>query len=98
MVCGEKLIVSEGKYPDPFIQIKLINYMGKIYQKKSTKTLENTYNPVWNQTLSISIPIEYEKELIRGTAEIEKQPMSWSDLLNEDLSTPNNHPGWMHED
>lgn len=33
-----------------------------------------------------------------GTAEIENQAMSWSDFLNEDLSTPNNHPGWMYED
>ena len=32
-----------------------------------------------------------------GTVEIENQAMSWSDFLNEDLSTPNNHPGWMHE-
>jgi len=33
-----------------------------------------------------------------GTIEIENQAMSWSDFLNADLSTPNNHPGWMYED
>jgi antitoxin component YwqK of YwqJK toxin-antitoxin module len=33
-----------------------------------------------------------------GTAEIENQEMSWSDFLNVDLSTPNNHRGWMYED
>jgi hypothetical protein len=33
-----------------------------------------------------------------GTAELENQAMSWSDFLNEDLTTPNNHRGWMYED
>jgi antitoxin component YwqK of YwqJK toxin-antitoxin module len=33
-----------------------------------------------------------------GTSEIENQVMSWSDFLNMDLSTPNNHPGLMYED
>lgn len=33
-----------------------------------------------------------------GTVEIENQDISWSDFLNKDLSTTNNHSKWMYED
>ena len=78
---------------NPMLQKENSKYYSTVRYSIEQKTVNSWKITIQNQMNSYHILLYGD-----GTAEIENQVMSWSDFLNVDLSTPNNHPGWMYED
>jgi hypothetical protein len=78
---------------NPMLQKENSKYNSKVHYSIEQKTVNSWKISIQNQMNTHRILLYGD-----GTIEIENQAMSWSDFLNADLSTPNNHPGWMYED
>lgn len=77
---------------NPQLSVKS-KYASSVRYSIEQKTVNSWKITIQNQMNSYHILLYGD-----GTVEIENQDISWSEFLNKDLSTTNNHSKWMYED
>lgn len=94
---------SHGRtnFPEKFSLIQEHNHQqsdNSLYSSTARYSIEQKTVNSWKITIQNQLSTYHIILYGDGTSEIKNHVMSWSDFLNVDLSTPNNHPGWMYED